>query len=397
VKLRPLLVASALLLQTPGVGQGQVPAIRGYALNLGGYSGASPVAEAGVFDIQRLRLMSSPQLGPVTLELAYEHLFEYRSGPGGGLVEGVAGGAAGGGFLGLEGTLRETNRTRWQHQADRLNLRVPLGGSLSVRVGRQTISWASTLLLTPADPFTPFNPADPFREFRGGVDAVRMQAYPGPFSEVEAVLRPVRLDGRTVWSALGRWQGLARGWELSAWGGALHEEAAAAVGTAGAVGDTGVRGELSLRRHDGGWTARGALGMDRWLEVADRDLRISGEIRHDGLGARSGEALPEILAGDPYRRGELQLLGRWAAAATGSFQLHPLLSAEWVALVSFSDGSALLGPALSWSAGDEMTVRLGGYLGTGAGAVTVTELGVLPTSEFGSTPGIAYAALSLFF
>ena len=44
-------------------------------------------------------------------------------------------------------------------------------------VGRQPVSWATTLFLTPADPFSPFDPADPFREYRGGVDAARLRVY----------------------------------------------------------------------------------------------------------------------------------------------------------------------------------------------------------------------------
>ena len=112
-------------------------------------------------------------------------------------------------------------------------------------MGRQVISWASTLILTPADPFTPFDPADPFREYRAGVDAVRFQAYPGPFSEIDIVVRPVStIDGDRITSTIDgdRITALARaktnwgGWDLGVWGGVLFDEPAGALSLVGAVG-----------------------------------------------------------------------------------------------------------------------------------------------------------------
>ena len=49
-------------------------AISGYALNVGTWSGDSPLAEGSAADFQRLRLMAEPAWGPVRIELAWDHL-----------------------------------------------------------------------------------------------------------------------------------------------------------------------------------------------------------------------------------------------------------------------------------------------------------------------------------
>lgn len=385
--------------------------VRGYVLNVGGYAGETAAAPDGFFDLQRLRVMTRPTFGPLTFDAAYEHTLDLRSaGAGEGLVEGIGGLRPVGDWLDLDGTIRETGRLRWTHRLDRLNVAATLPGDVRLRVGRQTISWASTLLLTPGDPFAPFDPADPFREFRGGVDALRLQHFPGPFTELDFVLRPVKGNaegggGGTTLTALGRWQGLVRGWEVSGWGGALHEAAAFGAGAVGAVGALALRSELSLRRAGSSWVLRGAAGADGRREVTGRDLFLSAEIRYDGFGAGDGERLGPVLLSEPFRRGELQLLGRWVAAGTASFQLHPLVTPDLLVLTSLGDGSVLLGPGLAWSVSDEVSLRLGGFVGLGPSRLVpppsagqfVPADALVPESEFGLAPSTFYAAVSAFF
>ncbi len=390
--------ALALLIALLGAARShaqQPPEIRGYYLNVPLWSDSTPSAAGGFGDLQRLRLMTRPSLGPLDLEVAYEHLLSYSeravSAPVGGVIAGLAPG--GGEWLDLQWTIEESDHWLWRHRFDRLSLSYG-GEHFEATAGRQTISWATTLFLTPADPFAPFDPADPFREYRGGVDALRFQAFPGALSDIDVVLRMSDTGiGETI-TALARGRTVWKGWELSAWAGALHEHAAAAVAAAGAVGDFAVRGELSVREEDDDLIVRRTVGVDRRVDAFDRDLYLVLEYQHDEFGAASADELAEVFPSEPFKRGELQVLGRDELAGQASYQIHPLLTGNLLALWNLNDLSALIMPGASYSASNEVTLRAGLFLGIGDGSQESTL--DIP-SEYGIVPTTVYVSLTAFF
>lgn len=261
------------------------------------------------------------------------------------------------------------------------------GGPVSVTVGRQAISWATALFLTPADPFAPFDPSDPFRAYRGGVDAVRIRAFTGSFSEVEAVVRAAETPEGTTVTALGRGQLSRGGWALGGWAGLLHDEGAAALFATGSAGATAVRGETAVREDPaGGALLRTTLGADRRFTAGGRDLFAVLEVQYDGYGAATASDPLAVVSSPAYQRGEMQTLGRW----TGATQV----SLDGLVLLSLHDGSALWAPGVSWSATSAASARLGAFLSTGA--TGLDDVGGL-LSVYGSTPTVVYASLSWFF
>jgi len=289
----------------------------------------------------------------------------------------------------MDWTIDDGDHHSVAHRIDRAAVTV-LAGPLEATVGRQVVSWASTLFLTPADPFTPFDPTDPFREFRAGIDALRIRWYPGPFSDIDVVVRPTRGADDDQLTALVRAKTNWKGWDLSAWGGALFDRGAAAAQLFGSLGSWAVRSEVSVRDEESGTILRTALGVDRRLMIADRDLYLVIEYQHDGFGAGDGELL-EVLSSTPARRGELQVFSRNALATQTSLAVNPLVNIDLLALWSLTDGSLLLGPGLTWSASSSATIRLGGFLGAGEESDGSLE------SEFGDTPAVAYLSASLYF
>lgn len=389
------LVAAALAL-TGGArpASGQLT-LKGYALGVGTHAGESDFGSAGTTLLGRVRLMPTWGSGPVTVDVAYEHLVT-RTPPGGGVGVTTPGGTAAAtqDWLGTDWTIHSTSRSVWRHRFDRLSVGFD-AGPLSVVVGRQAVSWATTLFLTPGDPFAPFDPSDPFREYRGGVDAVRVRAFPGPFTELEAVVRPTETVDGTTLTAVGRAQTSRGGWAFGGWGGVVHDEGAAALFATGAAGSTAVRGSVSLRRApEGGTTLRAAAGGDRRFSISGRDLYAIVEVQYDGFGAAHASGLLEVTASEPYVHGEMQTLGRWTVAAQASWEAHPLVSTDLMALVNLGDGSALIAPGLSWSVSSAASLRAGAFVGAGAGSVDpLTGL----ASEYGPVPFLGYAALSIFF
>jgi hypothetical protein len=385
-------LVAPLLIASPGLAQ---RAISGYALNVGTWSGDSPLAEGGAADFQRFRLMAEPDWGPVRFELAWDHLaiLQRPAAVGAGFLSSDASASN---WWDLDHEIVDRRDFRWSHGLDRLAVSVA-GRGVEATAGRQAISWATTLFLSPADPFAPFDPADPFREYRPGVDALRVKVFPGPLSEIEAVVRPSRTPDGETWTALLRARTSVGALDLSGWGGALHDHPAGAIAATTELAGAAIRAEVSLRRNrsrEG--VVRAAVGADRRWTFLGRDLYAIVEVQHDGFGAADADAdeIVRVLVSEQYRRGEMQVLGRDELAAQASWQVHPLVGTYWLTLWNLRDGSALHSPAVAISATRWLDVRAGAYLTTGE-----DELDPLgrPGSEYGFVPTVVYASLAAFF
>ncbi|MEE8191882.1 MAG: hypothetical protein V3T74_04000 [Gemmatimonadales bacterium] len=378
----------------------QLPSLRGYYQNVPIWSDATGFAVGGISDFNRLRLMTTPVLGEFSLQVAYEQFLVYsqRTEERRGLIFGSVV-PSGGEWLDLQWTIKETDHIDWRHRFDRLNLEYVPNDILGIIVGRQAISWATTLLLTPADPFSPFNPSDPFREYRAGVDAVRVQVFPGPLSSLDLVVRPTKTTTfrgivKEQLTALGRGQTVWKNWEVSGWGGVLYDQPALAIGASGSVGSVALRGEASLREDDGNPVLRAAIDLERLFKLLGRDLYVLLEYQHDGFGASGPREYPRVVTSAPFARGELQVLGQDEIAGQTSWQLHPLWATSLLVLWNLNDGSALLVPGASYSASNEVTLQAGMFLGLGDDTPQIDE--PIP-SEYGIVPVTLYLALSAFF
>jgi len=372
----------------------QSPSVRGYYLHLGMGITSGPFTDRNLLDVQRLRLMSDMSVGLLALDAAYEHVLQLSTGSlaGGAGFAGALGTArTGGDWIPLQGSIASGTHAEWRHRFDRLSIEYATD-KFALTVGRQPISWATTLFLTPADPFTPFDPSEPFREYRAGVDAARVRFFPGPFTEVEAVVRPAKTAvGNTV-TALGRIRAAVGRWEFAGWAGAVHDEASASISATLTVRGAGVRGEGVMRRENGVTIVRAAAGVDRSWNVFGRTLYAVLEYQRDGFAAVDASQLPTVATSAPSLRGELLTLSRHAMAGQISYTLHPLVSVSGLALWSLSDGSVLLAPGLSYSASGAVSLQAGAFAGFGA-----ETSGPFPGSEFGAVPVIGYVALTGFF
>ena len=382
--------AVALLTASPALAQRP---ISGYALNVGTWSVESPVSSGGTADFQRLRLMAEPTLGPLRFDLAWDHLaiLQRPTSVGAGLLSSEASASN---WLDLDKEIVDRRDFRWSHGLDRLSVTV-VGRGVEVTAGRQAISWATTLFLSPADPFAPFDPADPFREYRPGVDALRVKAFPGPLTEVEGVVRPSKTPDGETWTALLRARTTFGSLDLSGWAGALHDEPALAIAATTSAAGAALRGEVSLRKDENGdGVVRAAVGADRRWTLAGRDLYAVVEVQHDGFGAADADELLDVLTSEPWHRGEMQAVGLDELAAQASWQLHPLVALTWLTLWNLRDGSALHSPAIGVSATRWLDVRGGLYLTIGDD--DLSPLGA-PGSEYGPVPTVLYVSLAAFF
>ena len=369
-------------------------ALSAYALGVGSYARQSDFLPAGITLLNRDRAMVSYGAGWLAFDAAYEHVLR-RQPAGGGFGISSAGGRnfVSTDWLPLDWEISTSDRSEWRHRLDRVSVSAARG-PVDVIVGRQAISWATTLLLTPADPFSLFDPSDPFREYRGGVDAVRVRASTGPFTELEAVVRPTDTAFGTTMTALGRVGTSKGGWAFGGWAGLLHDDPAGALFASGVVGATSVRSEFALRKAaDGGATARASLGFDRFFVASGKDLLLLGEVQFDGFGAAGPGQLLEAATSEAFARGDMQTLGRWTIATQVSYQIHPLVGVDALALLNADDRSWLFAPGVTWSTTSYASTRVGLFTGVGAGAPGPLTVG----SEYGSVPTLGYLSVSMFF
>ncbi len=375
--------------------EAQRPELRGYGMALGLAVGESELARAGLSNFERLRGMLSWESGTLSLEGAYEHTLTLREAGASGAALITAGGiTSNGDWADLGGTIEERATLVWLHRVDRLLLGLDLGSGAELLVGRQPVSWATTLVFTPADPFSPFDPSDPFREYRQGVDALRLRIYPGPVSEVDVVVRRSDFGFQATTTAAVRASTSRRGWDVSAWAGIVHDRAAVAAALSGSIGTWALRAEASLRDYrDHGATLRSAIGADRRFALGGRDLFVVLEYLRDGLGVRRPGEIQALARSDAARRGELQALGRDEVAFQASYQAHPLVGMSGLVLLNPRDGSLLVAPSASYSASASVSVAAGLFLGLGEDALDTVGG---PLSEYGIVPGVAYLAVSWF-
>ncbi len=396
-------VAVALLLLggvAPAPVAAQRPGLSGHYLNVWTRVGSSPLGPSSGSGFQRFRMMWAGDAGPAALDAAYEHTLALREpgALGAQFFTAAAGTGSGGDWLELGSDLKAVDGLRWRHRVDRLSLRFDLGDNADLVIGRQPVSWATTLFLTPSDPFSPFDPADPFREYRIGVDAARFRYYRGAFTQLEVVARPTRagLNGDRTLTLLGRAATSTGGWDLGVWAGMVHDSFGAAASLSGAVGLWALRAEAGVRDLDERMVMRGTVGLDRTFPLLRRDLYVVIEYQRDGLGAASPDELLAVAAGRAYAQGEMQVLGRDTGALQLSWQLHPLLSASALFLGSLRDGSFLFGPGLGYSVSQSVGLRIGAL--TGVGDEAVLDGAVLrPGSEYGTVPRFVYTSMGFFF
>ena len=395
--LRTFLLTTLLAGASLAPASAQQRGLSGYYLNVFTSVAESVLGPAGVSDFQRLRVMWNGSRGPVRVDAAYEHTLTLRqAGAPGAQLFTAAGTASGGDWLSLGGEIESGERAVWRHRIDRLNARIDLGPNADLVIGRQPVSWGTTLILTPADPFSPFDPADPFREYRIGVDAARLRYYRGSFTQLEIVARPARIGDRETLTLLGRASTSVQGWDLGAWGGAVHNTFGAAAFLSGSVGLWALRAEGEVRDLDDQLVVRGTIGMDRTFPVSGRDLYIVIEYQRDGLGGTSPEGLLAAAQSRAFTQGEVQVLGRDVAALQLSYPLHPLVSTSALYLGSLRDGSFLVSPGLGYSVSESLALRLGAFFGAGEEPVLDGAMFSLG-SEFGALPRVLFVSANWFF
>ncbi len=295
-----------------------------------------------------------------------------------------------------------------------IGLKIP---HVDITIGRQPISFGTTYFFSPMDLVAPFSPTVVDREYKPGVDAVRVDGYFGTSGKITAVAAYAGdwdLDGLVI---AGHGSVTLGTYDVGLFVGSIHRETVFGVDFVGNLGPVGFRGEatLTLRRDHFERKkrpfVRAVLSADAALP---ENVHVTGEVYYQSFGAADPEDYLALTATDRFERGEVWAMGRWYAALSVSFELTPLVTGSAFAMANLGDGSFLLGPSLSWSIAGNADLVFGGNVGLGkrpdemeledffhTDFTPLSEAEILDAipvrSEFGLMPAMVYAQMRAYF
>ncbi|HEU4724581.1 MAG TPA: hypothetical protein VFU59_04690 [Candidatus Eisenbacteria bacterium] len=328
--------------------------------------------------------------GRVTAVAAYEHRWRAASAiAGGNVAAGILPGSAVAPFRirPLDWSLAEPPGVTWRHEIDRAFLALH-GARTELTIGRQAIGWGRGVLFGAVDLFAPFHPLEADREWRRGVDAVRGDLRLGERSSVEAV---AAFGEEIPSSAFGaRLRGYAGEIDGELLAGRRGEDWFAGATASAAVGGAEAHGEAAAFRLPESIPGE---GRSVWKLVAGASyqfrvghgLPLFAEYHYSGFGAPSADEVPVRFGSARlvarYLRGDTQILSRHAAALWTTYEFDPEWSVGGTILAAPSDGSGLIEPSVTFSAGNRFSFRASLYLPFGAGLREGD-----PGSFYGATP-----------
>ncbi len=331
------------------------------------------------------------------------------------MVSEGAGAAGGGGLLPKElpapyrvkqvdDPLVEVGSTfSYRHELDRAVASLSLSRA-EVKVGRQAVGWGRGLVFGAVDIFAPFSPLESDREWRRGIDAVRLRA---PVTDLISVDVVAAFGESMEESAfVGRVHGYVGAVDGELFAGSRCEDGFYGASLSFPVLDAELHGEAavflspeplpaggSFGSHD--VAVKTVVGGSRTFDLAG-GLMLVAEYHYSGFGFPDIEDASDYFE-DPaflerYVRGDNQILGRHACAVQLSYGFAGVtpLSVTW--LTSPVDGSGVVVPSVVWVFSDSVTLMASAYVSHGA-----PPEGTKIVSEYGGTPTSGLMQISIYY
>ena len=274
---------------------------------------------------------------------------------------------------------------------DRANFKWTLD-KFELTVGRQRINWGQNLIWNPNDIFNAYNFFDFNYIERPGSDAVLMEFYTNDFSSIQVAgkLSYIQVaedtsvlilneELRLTAAAMYRFSKWNYDWQF--FGGMMETDVTAGLGWAGSIAGTGFTGEVSwFRDMDKFSDTTGVVVASIGVNYTFRNsifINFSGIYNSAGstgpanasaesiLGSFS-QVFSQSLNAKTLTRSRLDLFGQI------SYPVTPLINLDLASIYNPYDGSGFMGPTVTFSLSDNMSLGLVGQLFWGD---TFTEYG----------------------
>ncbi len=336
-------------------------------------------------------------------------------------------------------------RRIWNAAFDRLFFHTRAGPA-DILIGRQPISLGVGFIWQPADLLAPFSPLDIDKEFKPGVDAVRVNLALGPFTEWSFIgvagapncrlssipdasnpLAPAvwqTPDGkdctpgsfrfsRDSSSMATRLRTTIGEFDIGVLAGHIRGDWVAGAFTTGTLGRFTVRSEATFTwdkdPHEPGhpdysfrdWYVRAVAGLDYSFDFK-RPLRLFSEFYYNGFGSRNPDDYPDILqSGRIAQYSEMANPGQFYLGLGVSWELAEKVKFGALALGNLTDPSGHFSTSLEILLTDESVLQIGGFLPLGR-RPEILYVNQIPTGfalhgEFGMYPTMVFALYKRYF
>ena len=307
----------------------------------------------------------------------------------------------------------ESSASMW---LDRFNLKATLAKA-DIIVGRQPITFGKAYFWNPLDIFLPFDPRQFDRDYKAGVDGLRMDVPFASFTGLNLIGvagREVDYSGKYVdhGTLNASWYGSAllartfttlQGWDLAVQGGKIYGGYQLGGGLVGEIGPVETRAEAAyLWAQDSEplpFPLEGNLVQDSFAAVVGCGHRFENtltvEIEYFYNGAGDSNDLDASFA--RFTSGNIPQMSRNLTGFLISYEFEPIITGQFTALYSWEDPSAQIQPILTWSPSDNTDLILGASINLGARPTRDSSGQVKIRSEFGTFPDYYFMEFKLYF
>jgi len=310
----------------------------------------------------------------------------------------------------------EGSKSRASLWLDRFNLKATLAKA-DITAGRQPITFGKAYFWNPLDIFLPFDPRQFDRDYKAGVDALRMDVPLGSFTGINLIgVAGRELDSSGSYGDHGTlnasWYGSAllgrtfttlHGWDLAIQGGKTYGGYQLGTGLVGEIGPVEARAEAAyLWAQDSDslpFPLEGDLVEDSFTAVVGCGHRFENtltvEIEHFYNGA--GDSNDLDASSVRFASGNILQMSRNLTGFLISYEFEPIIIGQLTALYSWDDPSAQIQPILTWSPSDNTELILGASINFGDRPETDSTGQPHLRSEFGSFPDFYFMQFKLYF
>jgi len=234
-------------------------------------------------------------------------------------------------------------------------------GNWQFRAGRQRINWGINLVWNPNDVFNTFSYFDFDYEERPGTDGVKVQYYTGATSSAELIYKIGHNNDESAIAGTVRFAKF--NYDFQFLGGWVGKDYVLGGGWSGDIKGGGFRGEITWFRprdqkdENNFETVVTSISGDYSFK---NSLYLHGAFLFNSYGTTGNAGGRGFFA--PDISAKMLSLGKYQLFAQVSYPLTPLFSGDFSTMVNPSDGSSYLGPALTYSLGDNWELMLNGQL-----------------------------------
>jgi hypothetical protein len=299
---------------------------------------------------------------------------------------------------------------------DRFNLKAALA-KVDITAGRQPITFGKAYFWNPLDIFLPFDPRQFDRDYKAGVDALRVDIPLGSFTGINFIAvagRELASSGKFVddgtlnasWygsALLGRTFTTLRGWDLAIQGGKIYGGCQLGGGLVGEIGPIEARGEAAYFWAQDSeplpFPLEGDLVEDAFTAVVGLGHRFentfTAEIEYLYNGGGESNDLEESFV--RFRSGSSLQMSQHLTGLLVSYEFIPIITGQLTALYSWEDPSSQIQPILTWSPSGNTEVLVGASINFGDRPTRDASGQVKLRSEFGTFPDFYFMQFKLYF